>query len=154
MLFDNNDMNLDYNFLNLAGITNKEMNNYLNNNSTLNLFSSKEGFLRGNMFRNEYKPYKNLTYINITPNNDREAKMYNVMQYAFAINDLNLYLDLHANDKEALNILEKLIHEYNNYLADYENTYGPLEVCSTKGDEFDWVKGPWSWEESKGDLYV
>ena len=60
----------------------------LDNNN--NVLDAKEGFLRGNMFKDEYLPYKNMTYINIRPKSDREAKLFNVMQYSFAINDLNL----------------------------------------------------------------
>ena len=156
MLFDNNDMGMDYTFLNLAGLTDdinvvNNMNNYDNN---LNLYSSKEGFLRGNMFKDEYKPYKNLTYINIRPNNDREAKMYTVMQYSFAINDLNLYLDTHPEDKEALNILKNLIKEEEKAKNEYITKYGPLNVCDTSGNEFNWVDSPWSWENLGGSMYV
>ena len=68
MLFDNNDVDLDFTLLNLAGMPTKDlmsMNNF--NQSTSNILSAKEGFLRGNMFKNEYKPYRNLTYIDIKP---------------------------------------------------------------------------------------
>ena len=87
MLFDNN----DYSFLDLVN----------NQDNNTNMYTVKEGFLRGNMFRDEYLPYKNYSYININPKSDREAKLYNVMQYEFAINDLNLYLDIHPNDEYA-----------------------------------------------------
>lgn len=153
MLFDNNDMGMDYAFLNLAGLTN-DMNMGNNDLNNLNLFSSKEGFLRGNMFKDEYKPYKNLTYINIRPNNDKEAKMYTLMQYSFAINDMNLYLDVHPEDKEALSALKKLIKEEENAKREYINNYGPLNVCDTDGNEFNWIDSPWSWENSGGNMYV
>ena len=102
MLFDNNNIDLDFSVLNLSGITDNIDNSFDNRN----FLTAKEGFLRGNMFRNEYKPYKNLTYVNIKPKNDREAKLFNVMQYAFAITDMNLYLDTHPEDRNALNYLK------------------------------------------------
>ena len=149
MLFDN-DMDMDYTFLDMAGLTN-DMNNY--NNS--NLYSAKEGFLRGNMFSDEYKPYKDLTFVNIRPRNDREAKMFNVMQYSFAINDLNLYLDLHPDDKYVLNLLKEYISEEKEAKKEYESSYGPLEVCDVKGNSFDWIDSPWSWEKDNGGgMYV
>jgi len=104
MLFDNNNVDLDFTLLNLAGLNNE-------NKDDRNFFSPKEGFLRGNLFRNEYKPYKNLTYVNIVPKNDREAKLYNVMTYTHAITDLNLYLDVHPEDRNALNLLKEMIKE-------------------------------------------
>ena len=158
MLFDNNDGNgFDYAFLDLAGLTNEMNNSFqnMNSDSNLNLYSSKEGFLRGNMFRNEYKPYKNLTFVNIKPKSDREAKMFNVMQYEFAITDMNLYLDLNPNDTKAVSLLKELIRAEKDAKEEYERSFGPLEVCNTKGNNFDWIKGPWSWEdENGGGMYV
>ena len=97
MLFDNGDeTGFDYSFLDLAKQSSKDVN----------LYASKEGFLRGNMFKDEYMPYKNYSYISISPKSEREAELFNVMQYEFAINDLNLYLDLNPNNEYALNILK------------------------------------------------
>ena len=152
MLFDNNDMGLDYTFLDLADINNN-MNKKMYKDD-LNLFTSKEGLLRGNMFKDEYKPYKNLTFVNIKPNNDRDAKMYTVMQYAFAINDLNLYLDTHPDNLDALNTLEMLIKEEEKAKNEYISMYGPLNVCDTVGNEFNWIDSPWSWENLGGNKYV
>lgn len=158
MLFDNNNDNgFDYNFLDLAGLTNSMMDNmnFNNNNENLNLYSSKDGFLRGNMFKNEYKPYKNMSYIDISPKSDREAKLYNVMQYCFAINDMNLYLDLHPDNTYAVNLLKELIKLEKNAKEEYERMYGPLVVTDVSGDTFDWINDPWSWEdENGGGMYV
>ena len=160
MLFDDNDINLDFSLLNLTGLTEPKMNVNMNNKMNMNtsysndFLTAKEGFLRGNMFRNEYKPYKNLTYLNIQPNSDREAKLYTVMQYAFAINDMNLFLDTHPNDKKALRYLEELIEEEKKAKKEYMNMYGPLTVNKTKGDEFKWLDKPWPWEDFRGDIYV
>lgn len=147
MLFDNNDMDLDFTFLNLANITN-------NDSDSRNFFTAKEGFLRGNMFKNEYKPYKNLNFVNIVPKNDREAKLYNVMCYTHAITDMNLYLDVHPEDRMALNMLKEFIKEEEKAKQEYIMSYGPLNVCDTKGDNFEWVNGPWSWENLGGNMYV
>ena len=149
MLFDNNNVDLDLTLLNLSGF-NTSKDNYDNRN----FFSAKEGFLRGNMFKNEYKPYKNLTFVNIRPQNDREAKLYNVMCYSFAINDMNLYLDVHPDDRRALSFLKELIMEEEKAKKEYIMKYGPLNVCDTKGDKFDWIDGPWSWENMRGNMYV
>ena len=149
MLFDNNNVDLDFTFLNLANL--KENNKEFDSR---NYFNSKEGFLRGNMFRNEYKPYKNLTYINIKPKNDREAKLFNVMTYAFAITDMNLYLDTHPEDRSALSFLKELIMEEEKAKKEYIMSYGPIDVCDTLGDKFEWINNPWPWENLGGNLYV
>ena len=56
MLFENNnykDYNLDLSFLGIS------MDDLISENNNQNLYDDKEGFLKGNMFKNEYKPYKN-----------------------------------------------------------------------------------------------
>ena len=149
MLFDNNDVNLDFTFLDLANLTNNKIDM-----NTPNILPAKEGFLRGNMFKNEYKPYKNLTYINIRPQSDREAKLFNVMQFSFAINDLNLYLDLHPDDTRVVRLLEELVKEEKQSKKEYMEQYGPLTVTKVKGDKFDWIESPWPWDDLGGNMYV
>lgn len=153
MLFDNNDNSgFDYSIFDLA---NYNLMNNMNMNSNVNILSAKEGFLRGNMFKDEYKPYKDLTFINIKPKSEMEAKIYNVMQYSFAINDMNLYLDLHPEDKKGVSLLKELIKEEKVAKDEYERMYGPLEVCDVDATTFDWIKEPWSWEKDNGGgMYV
>ncbi len=153
MLFDNNDVNLDFTFLDLANLTNSQSMPKMDMN-TPNILPAKEGFLRGNMFKNEYKPYKNLTYIDIRPQSDREAKLFNVMQFSFAINDLNLYLDLHPDDTRVVRLFEELVKEEKQAKKEYMEQYGPLTVTKVKGDKFDWIESPWPWDNLGGNMYV
>ncbi len=163
MLFDNNDVDLDFALFNLTNMPNmykKDMMDYsnMNNNNSSsnnsNILSAKEGFLRGNLFKDEYVPYKNLTYIDIKPKNDREAKLFTVMQYSFAINDLNLWLDLHPRDISVMKLFQEMVEEARKAKREYESTYGPLTVSHTKGNEFDWIDSPWPWENLGGSMYV
>ena len=153
MLFDNNDVNLDFTFLDLANLTNSQSMPKMDMN-TPNILPAKEGFLRGNMFKNEYKPYKNLTYVDIRPQSDREAKLFNVMQFSFAINDLNLYLDLHPDDTRVVRLFEELVKEEKQAKKEYMEQYGPLTVTKVKGDKFDWIESPWPWDDLGGNMYV
>ena len=121
---------------------------------TLNVVSTMEGFLRGNMFKDEYEPYKNLTYFKLNPSNDKERLLYQVMAYSFAINDLNLYLDLHPDNKGMLDLFKKYVKEEKELCNEYVNKYGPLEVNEVKGQKFDWINSPWPWETRGGSMYV
>ena len=121
---------------------------------TLNVVSPMEGFLRGNMFQDEYEPYKNLTYFKLNPSNDKERLLYQVMAYSFAINDLNLYLDLHPDNKGMLDLFKKYVKEEKELCNEYVNKYGPLEVNEVKGQKFDWINSPWPWETRGGSMYV
>ena len=121
---------------------------------TLNVVSPMEGFLRGNMFKDEYEPYKNLTYFKLSPSNDKERLLYQVMAYSFAINDLNLYLDLHPDNKGMLDLFKKYVKEEKELCNEYVNKYGPLEVNEVKGQKFDWINSPWPLETRGGSMYV
>ena len=84
---------------------------YNSNNSMMNnslFLDSKEGFLRGNMETNSYIPYKNMTYKKPSISNERMSMLYDIQEKEFACHDVNLYLDMHPNDSNAINL-------YNNY---------------------------------------
>lgn len=121
---------------------------------TVNVVSPMDGFLRGNMFQDEYEPYKNLTYFKLNPSNDKERLLYQVMAYSFAINDLNLYLDLHPDNKGMLDLFKKYVKEEKELCKEYVNKYGPLEVNEVMGQKFDWINSPWPWETRGGSMYV
>ncbi len=113
-----------------------------------------EGFLKGNMFKDEYLPYKNLTYFKLKPCNEKERELYDVMALSFAINDLNLYLDLHPDNKEVFNLFKKYITEYKTKCKEYEKKYGPLTITATISNRYNWLNSPWPWDNKGGNLYV
>ena len=101
MLFENNDYNFDYDFLNLAGFNfNRPDAFYQIKDSNEKLVRPEEGLQRGNMWKDEYVPYKGLTYEKIVPTDEKERLLFQIMEMEFAVNDLNLYLDLHPEDSE------------------------------------------------------
>ncbi len=124
-------------------------NTYTTQN-TQQFFDPYNGFMRGNMFVNEYAPYKNFTNFPIKPQNEREELMNAVQVYGFALKDLNLYLDLHKNDQQALSLYRKYLNDYKSAINAYENKYGPLNLTSeTLGtNPWSWIQGPWPWERS------
>ncbi len=123
-------------------------------NRDTNILEPMEGFLRGNMFRNEYKPYKNLTYYKLNPKNEKEKMLYKIMALSFAINDLNLYLDLHPDNKEAFDLFKKYIQDKKVLVKEYTKNYGPLTLDKTVGSKYNWIDSPWPWDEMGGSMYV
>ncbi len=118
------------------------------------VLSPMEGFLRGNMFKDEYKPYKNLTYFKLNPTTEKEKDLYKIMALAFAINDLNLYLDLHPENNEMFDLFKKYVIEEKNLKREYEKKYGPLSLTHTTGNKYDWINDPWPWDNKGGSMYV
>jgi spore coat protein JB len=119
-----------------------------------NILNPMEGFLRGNMFKNEYEPYKNLTYFKLEPKCERDKQLYKIMALSFAINDLNLYLDLHPDNKEVFDLFKRYVQEKECLTKDYVKLYGPLEINETTGNKFNWIDSPWPWNNLGGSMYV
>lgn len=148
MLFDDNLGFIAYNLY-----PNMLNNNMISNNS--DLVSVSEGFMRGNMFKNEYKPYKNYTYKKIVPKTKKEELLLEIMELSFAINDLNLYLDLNPDDREMLEKFNKLVLASNQKEMEYVKSYGALEVMDSNSiSSFEWIKNPWPWEREDDSKYV
>lgn len=126
----------------------------VNFNQDVNLVDPMEGFLRGNMFKDEYLPYKNLTYFKLSPCSEKDAYLLKIMALSFAVNDLNLYLDLHPDDRFVFEKFKKYGEELKKLSKEYAKVYGPLELTQTKGNKYDWLDSPWPWDAKGGSLYV
>lgn len=120
-----------------------------------NLASVKEGFAKGNMFNDLYDPYKNYRYQKLTANNKQEELLLEIMVLSFAINDLNLYLDLHPTDESMLRKFKDLTEKAYSKEMEYVKCYGPLEVMDSESlSKFEWINNPWPWENTGGTKYV
>ena len=76
------------------------------------LVDCKIGYARGNMFRDEYIPYKNYKAKEVIPQTEEEAFLLKINESEFALNDISLYLDLHPEDKEMYRKFREEIKKY------------------------------------------
>lgn len=113
-----------------------------------NLVNKNIGLLRGNMFEDEYKPYKNYNPVSLSDNKDN--LLLNLYETNFAIIDLNLYLDLYPNNNEMYEIYKKYVKEFDNLKKLYEEKYGPLENSCVDFDSYKWIDNPWPWDNYGG----
>ena len=121
-------------------------NNFDSQNNNLNLFNPYEGYLKGNIFKDEYKPYKNYKVAKININSEQEEMLLKIGEDNFMMHDLNLYLDVNPNDLDALNKFTMYRNKLNDEIIKYERKYGPLGIKSEVGnnENFTWVsKWPW-----------
>ena len=161
-----NDYGFDY--LNYIGNVPGGMNynnpkitkNYMKNNNfkmssmfpdmmgDVQLVDPREGLERGNLFKNLYDPYKDYPYDKLQPMDEKEALRYQIMQYKFALMDLNLYLDMHPNDVTMASLYQKYLEIEKQMCTNYENLYGPLTVDSeiVANGGWNWNSKPWPWE--------
>jgi len=137
----------------------KDYYNYANNNYNQPLYNQNiqdkqiydpyNGFIRGNMFPELYNSYKLNKPLEITPMNEQAELLTYVDALTFAMIDLNLYLDVYPNDREALELFNQYRMQADEYTKKYENKYGPLELTSNSLNTFPWAwdNAPWPWEK-------
>lgn len=108
----------------------------------------QEGFMKGNIQKGTYIPYKNMTYIKPIITNEKEAMLCKIQEIDFMAHDLNLYLDINPNDAEAIKLYNEYITESKKLTKEYERCYGPINLTSSKTlnmTPWAWIKEPWPW---------
>lgn len=78
----------------------------------------------------------------------RKELMLRVQELGFACVDLNLYLDNHPEDKNAINTYNKFCTQFAQARCAYESKYGPLTNFGYAPSNYpwQWVNEPWPWD--------
>ena len=126
---------------------------FINNNMDISLTNSKNALEKGNIFNQEYIPYKNYNYFKINTNNEQEELLLKIYENEFALNDLGLYLDLHPNDGNIYKLFKEYVSNYEKYKKEYEDKYQPLDKCFINSSKYAWTSNPWPWDNG-GKNYV
>ena len=79
-----------------------------------------------------------------------QVQLWNhINEISFAINDIQLYLDTHPQDSNALAYVHKKILMRKSAKESYARRFGPLTVdCAAEIDNncWLWITQPWPWE--------
>jgi len=120
------------------------------NNQNNNIISTEEGFKKGNMFKNLYDEYKSFKPRKLTASSEREDMLLQIMEYTFAMIDLQLYLDIYPNDKDALRLFNTYLSNKKELTNMFEQKYGPLTIDGeVQINNWLWDNSPWPWEVQK-----
>lgn len=120
---------------------------YMDNMSS-NLYDPYQGFIRGNLFKDLYSPYKLNKPYDISPANEQARMLTNIDAISFAMDDLNLYLDIYPNAKEYIDLFNKYRVQKRELVKEYESKYGPLSLNSDSMNSYPWAwdRTPYPWE--------
>ena len=131
-------------------------NNFTNqfdiyNDNEKNLTTPKIALERGNLFNNLYNQYKNYQYYNPKATNKKEELLYNILKYKFAMNDIELYLDIYPKDQNMINLYNKYLNEEKKICNEYEKNFGALTLDSDylKENNWVWLQSNWPWEGTR-----
>ena len=159
-------MNNYYNYQNYLNQVAKKMNpptdnmNSLKNEGIVNqnqmnmgqmnkkIYEPYEGFIKGSMFPELYKPYKIANPYEIKPMNEQAELLTYIDALGFAMIDLNLYLDLYPNDRNMIERYNQYRMQKEEFMKQYESKFGPLVTTSDalKNYPWAWDNRPWPWE--------
>jgi len=78
------------------------------------------------------------------------ALLRRIQEMEFVAVELNLYLDTHPCDQEAINDYNCAVEMLTKYKKEYEKMYGPLLNFGYGGysdkQKWQWATTPWPWE--------
>ena len=77
---------------------------------------------------------------------EREKLLEQIMAYDFVMTDLNLYLNTHPSDENALKDYRACLEESDKLRSTYTKKYGPLSPRYFPEKCWTWIDDPWPWE--------
>lgn len=73
-----------------------------------------------------------------------------ITEVSFALDDVQLYLDTHPCDKDALQYYQKYRTLRRQALDEYQKKFGPLEEDGVESTCYwTWIEDPWPWKGGK-----
>lgn len=128
-----------------------QIKNFKNYNEAINnnlLFDPYQGFIRGNMFKGSFDPYKLRDPYDIKPMNEQAELLTYIDSLSFACIDLNLYLDVNPDDRNAIELFNQYRTQKKDLMEEYQRKFGPLLLSSDSLNTYPWAwdDRPWPWE--------
>ena len=111
--------------------------------SSAQIYEPAKGVVRGTMYPGLDLPFRGMV-------NNTELKktgLHNLQTLQFAIQELGLYLDTHADDAEAVSLYNRYVEQYSDAVQQYEQQNGSLtQMGAALNGTYDWLKDPWPWD--------
>ena len=105
-------------------------------------YEPSEALARGTLF-----PGLDLPFMNVVNNSLPVCPKTELMAISFVADELGLYLDTHAEDKEAFSLYKTFLALEKEAEERYRKLYGPVMkddmLCM---DSYDWLNDPWPWD--------
>ena len=78
----------------------------------------------------------------------KSSMILKIQELSFACVDLNLYLDNHPDDANAVSMYNSMSKQLTVAIRLYECTYGPVSNCGygKSSCPWQWVEQPWPWD--------
>jgi len=106
-------------------------------------YQPAKGLVRGTMF-----PGLDLPFMGMVNNKEKSNTLRHQLQsLSFAMTELGMYLDTHAEDAEALDLFNAYSELQGELMAEFEKNNGPvLQRDAGQNGNWSWTANPWPWE--------
>ena len=105
-------------------------------------YDASDALKRGTLF-----PGLDLPFMNIVNDKAPDTPMAELMAIDFVTDELELYLDTHADDREAFALYQSILALRKEARERYVERYGVITQCDQLGREsYTWLRDPWPWE--------
>ena len=105
-------------------------------------YETMEALSRGTLF-----PGLDLPFMNIVNNSFKPGPMTELMAIDFVADELELYLDTHADDKEAFEMFQTFLVLKKEAHKRYVEKFGPIDQSDMLNmSGYAWLSSPWPWE--------
>ncbi|MCR5576759.1 MAG: spore coat protein CotJB [Oscillospiraceae bacterium] len=105
-------------------------------------YEPSEALERGTLF-----PGLDLPFMNVVNENVPDVPTAELMAIDFVTDELELYLDTHAADREAFQLYQSFLALKEEAHRRYAEAYGPICQRDQLGsDAYTWLRDPWPWD--------
>lgn len=109
-------------------------------------YAAAEALARGTLF-----PGLDLPFMNIVNDEAPDVPTAELMAIDFVTDELELYLDTHADDSEAFALYQSMLALRGEARERYVQRYGVITQGDQLGQEaYTWLRDPWPWEFQNG----
>ena len=105
-------------------------------------YEASQAIARGTLF-----PGLDLPFMGMVNKDLEYCPMTEIMSIDFVIDELELYLDTHCDDKEAFLMYQTFVALAKEARERYAALYGPIQQTDMLGSEkYTWLSDPWPWD--------
>ena len=108
-------------------------------------YTAVEALSRGTLF-----PGLDLPFMNVVNPDLEQTPMNELMAIDFTVDELELYLDTHGEDREAFEMYQTMLALQKEARDRFVRQCGPIQQTDQLGMErYMWLCAPWPWEYSR-----
>lgn len=80
---------------------------------------------------------------------DRERLLRRIAAYDFAIVELQIFLDTHPTNAEAIRKLDEYSKKSDILRTQFEEKFGPIQSSNIETNRLAWISNPWPWDNEE-----